>query len=122
MTGTEALADLAAEVVASVSHDLTRALAPCRRLSDDERRQCLRSLATIILDESGWDVPPVVTPAHRPMVRYWSTVADPIPAFGRLLVAVRDLALSTDVGARDRASDEIVAALSRLVPTQDAAA
>lgn len=117
------VADLLAEHVAQTSHDYTRALQPGRSMSVDYRRQNLRALAEAIHDQACYATPwPIVPAAHRVNVRYYATcVDDPDPAFGRLLIAVRDYRQATGASDRERASDHIVAALDRLVPAEVAA-
>lgn len=82
-------ADAAAELAATVSHSMTRAMHPGRRMSDAERRENLIALAQAIVSEASWTVPHVLTPAaYRPLVTHYATAEDPLPAFGRLLLAV----------------------------------
>lgn len=106
------------EVVASVSHDLTRALQPGRAMPADCRRRNLRQLAEAVLSESEWDVPKVLLPAYRPVLRYYATCAEPEPPFARLLIAVRAYRDALGGSDRESASNGIVAALDRLVPDE----
>ena len=111
MSRPDVLHDLAAEHVAQVSHDLVRGLqklAPRQPMTDADRRANLLGLAEIVVRESDWGVPPVVTPALRPLVRYWSTAVDPMPAMGRLLLAVQ----SCNGRDADKALDRLVVAVA----------
>ena len=101
--------ETAQAVIRARAEELRDAMVPAHRMTDVERRENLLALAECVLREEGWAVPAVVRPSWLSHVREYATAED-APAFGRLLLAVRD---------HDAA--EAAKALLRLVPGEVAA-
>jgi len=91
-------------VIRARAEEYREACSPARRMSDTERRENLLALAECVLREEGWAVPAVVRPSWLSHAAKLATTED-FPAFGRLLLAVRD-----------HDPDAAAKALLRLVP------